>query len=76
MTARKAGHTAGTINARKTAPRKTADTTPEHTADTVTVTVRKPHAVYWDGQQRGGVIHGVDRLAAEDWARNGWAEIT
>jgi hypothetical protein len=63
---------------RKTAPRKVADTTPQaaRAADTVTVKVRKPHAVYWDGQQRSGTLRGVDKHTAQEWARNGWADIT
>ncbi|OBB44947.1 hypothetical protein [Mycobacterium sp. 852002-51961_SCH5331710] len=62
---------------RKTTARKAADTAqPERTTDTVTVTVRRPHAVYWDGAQRSGTLHGVDRLTAEDWQRQGWADIT
>ncbi|OBB41238.1 hypothetical protein [Mycobacterium sp. 852002-51961_SCH5331710] len=69
MTARK-------TTARKTTARKAAHTTADGTADTVTVTVRRPHAVYWDGHQRGGTLHGVDRQTAEDWQRQGWADIT
>lgn len=68
---------------RKTAPRNATaraaaakPDTAEVAADTVTVAVRRPHAVYWDGQQRGGVIHGVDLSTAEDWQRQGWADIT
>ena len=62
---------------RKAAPRKAADTTPEdRTADTVTVKVRPPHAVYWNGEQRGGTIRNVDRQTAEDWRKQGWCEIT
>ena len=63
---------------RKATPRKAADTVPRagRIADTVTVTVRKPHAVYWDGQQRSGTLRGVDQHTAQEWARNGWADIT
>ena len=69
---------AATRKPRKTAtPRKAAkaaDTTPQ--TDTVTVKVRAPHAVYWDGEQRSGTLRGVDQHTAEDWVRNGWADIT
>ena len=37
--------------------------------------VRLSTAVYHDGEQRGGTLHGVDRRTAEDWVRNGWADI-
>ncbi len=49
---------------------KAADTT------TVTVHVVEPHAVYWDGQQRGGTFTDVDRQAAEHWAKHGWVTIS
>ena len=60
---------------RAAAPRKAADTTPkDRTADTVTVKVLAPHLVYWDGEQRGGTLRGVDRETAEQWARDGWID--
>lgn len=60
---------------RKATPRKAGDTT-ERADDTVTVRVRSPHAVYWNGQQRSGTLRGVDKYTAQEWARNGWADIT
>lgn len=49
---------------------KTADTT------TVTVHVTPPHAVYWDGQQCGGILTDVDRDLAQHWVKHGWATVS
>lgn len=31
--------------------------------------------MFWDGQQRGGTIHGVPYRTAMDWLRKGWASV-
>lgn len=42
----------------------------------VTIEVVAPHAVYWDGEQRGGTLTDVDREVAQHWVKHGWATIT
>lgn len=39
---------------------------------TVTVTVKPPFAVYFDGDQRTGTITHVPPELAEHWASKGW----
>jgi uncharacterized protein YggE len=68
---RKTAPKAAATQARKAAPRKAARKAAE-TADTVTVRVREPHLVFW----RSGTLRNVDKHTAQDWARNGWADIT
>jgi hypothetical protein len=66
--------TTRTATTRKTAPKATDTAAEDRAADTVTVKVRAPHLVYWDGEQRGGTLHGVDRQTAEQWKRDGWID--
>lgn len=63
---------------RKATPRKAAqpEAADRTAADTVTVKVRAPHAVYWGGEQRSGTLRNVDKHTAQEWARNGWADVT
>jgi hypothetical protein len=52
-----------------------ADTTPATTPEFVSVEVRAPHAVYFDGEQRTGTLHDVPYTLAQHWERHGWADV-
>jgi hypothetical protein len=49
---------------------------PKVSSDTVTVTVVEPHLVYFDGEQRSGVLTDVPADTAAHWEHHGWATIT
>lgn len=58
-----------------TTRRRSKQNDEQATPDLVTVSVTAGRAVYWAGEQRGGVIADVPRELATRWAKAGYAVI-